>query len=57
MLSKINLSFQNLVLSVIVIQILIYFTIFGPISLNYVNLNLNFCTQTLQAILILIFQV
>ena len=42
MLSKINLSFQNLVLSVIVIQILIYFTIFGPISLNYVNLNLNF---------------
>lgn len=41
MLSKINLSDRKLILLIILIQILIYFTIFGPISLINVNLNLR----------------
>ena len=40
MISKINLSFKNLILTVLVIQIFIYLTIFNS-SLNYINLNLN----------------
>lgn len=41
MINKINLSDRNLTLSVIVIQIIIYFTIFGPISLYKINLDLR----------------